>query len=50
MRQGVLISTTEHLLSALIGLGVDNLIIEIDNLALCQRNSLDRPQATAQEA
>jgi UDP-3-O-[3-hydroxymyristoyl] N-acetylglucosamine deacetylase len=32
MRQGVLISTTEHLLSALIGLGVDNLIIEIDNL------------------
>jgi UDP-3-O-[3-hydroxymyristoyl] N-acetylglucosamine deacetylase len=32
MRQGVLISTTEHLLSALIGLGIDNLIIEIDNL------------------
>src|ERR1700739_5006178 len=32
MRQGVLISTTEHLLSALGGLGVDNLIIEIDNL------------------
>lgn len=32
MRQGVLISTTEHLLSALIGLGVDNVIIEIDNL------------------
>ena len=32
MRQGVLISTTEHLLSALIGLGVDNIIIEIDNL------------------
>jgi UDP-3-O-[3-hydroxymyristoyl] N-acetylglucosamine deacetylase len=32
MRQGVLISTTEHLLSALVGLGVDNLIIEIDNL------------------
>ena len=32
MRQGVLISTTEHLLSALIGLGLDNVIIEIDNL------------------
>jgi UDP-3-O-[3-hydroxymyristoyl] N-acetylglucosamine deacetylase len=34
MRQGVLISTTEHLLSALIGMGVDNVIIEIDNLEL----------------
>lgn len=34
MRQGVLISTTEHLLSALIGMGVDNAIIEIDNLEL----------------
>jgi len=32
MRQGVLISTTEHLLSALIGHGVDNVIVEIDNL------------------
>jgi len=32
MRQGVLISTTEHLLSALIGMGVDNVILEIDNL------------------
>ena len=28
MRQGVLISTTEHLLSALIGMGVDNVIVE----------------------
>jgi UDP-3-O-[3-hydroxymyristoyl] N-acetylglucosamine deacetylase len=34
MRQGVLISTTEHLLSALIGCGVDNIIVEIDNLEL----------------
>ncbi len=34
MRQGVLISTTEHLLSALIGMGVDNVIAELDNLAL----------------
>jgi UDP-3-O-[3-hydroxymyristoyl] N-acetylglucosamine deacetylase len=34
MRQGVLIQTTEHLLSALIGMGVDNVIVEIDNLEL----------------
>ncbi len=34
MKKGVLISTTEHLLSALIGLGVDNAIIELDNLEL----------------
>ncbi len=34
MKKGVLISTTEHLLSALAGLGVDNAIIEIDNLEL----------------
>ncbi len=32
MRQGVLISTTEHLLSVLYSMGVDNAIIEIDNL------------------
>jgi len=32
MRGSVLISTTEHLLSALIGYGVDNVIVEIDNL------------------
>ncbi len=34
MRQGVLISTTEHLLSAFIGMGIDNVIVEIDNLEL----------------
>ncbi len=34
MRQSVLISTTEHLLSALIGYGVDNVIVEVDNLEL----------------
>jgi UDP-3-O-[3-hydroxymyristoyl] N-acetylglucosamine deacetylase len=34
MRQGVLISTTEHMLSALIGMGVDNVIVELDNLEL----------------
>jgi len=32
MKKGVLISTTEHLLSALIGTGVDNAIVELDNL------------------
>ena len=34
MKKGVLISTTEHLLSALIGTGIDNAIIELDNLEL----------------
>ena len=34
MKQGVLISTTEHLLSAFIGMGVDNAIVELDNLEL----------------
>ena len=34
MRQGVLIQTTEHLLSACIGMGVDNVIVELDNLEL----------------
>jgi UDP-3-O-[3-hydroxymyristoyl] N-acetylglucosamine deacetylase len=32
MRQGVLISTTEHLLSVLYSMGVDNAYVEIDNL------------------
>ncbi len=32
MRQGVLISTTEHLLSVFYSMGVDNAFIEIDNL------------------
>src|SRR5271154_2824972 len=32
MRQGVLISTTEHLLSVFYSMGVDNALIEIDNL------------------
>ncbi len=34
MKQGVLISTTEHLLSAFIGMGVDNAVVELDNLEL----------------
>lgn len=32
MRQGVLISTTEHLLSTFYSMGIDNAYIEIDNL------------------
>ncbi|MEX2264595.1 MAG: UDP-3-O-acyl-N-acetylglucosamine deacetylase [Bryobacteraceae bacterium] len=32
MRRGVLISTTEHLLSVLYSMGIDNAYIEIDNL------------------
>jgi len=34
MRKGVLISTTEHLLSALAAFEVDNALVEIDNLEL----------------
>jgi UDP-3-O-[3-hydroxymyristoyl] N-acetylglucosamine deacetylase len=32
MREGVLLQTTEHLLSCLYASGIDNLIVEIDNL------------------
>lgn len=32
MRQGVLISTTEHLLSTLYSFGIDNIFVDIDNL------------------
>ncbi|MGH9542389.1 MAG: UDP-3-O-acyl-N-acetylglucosamine deacetylase [Terriglobales bacterium] len=32
MKKGVFISTTEHVLSALVGLGIDNVIVEVDNL------------------
>jgi UDP-3-O-[3-hydroxymyristoyl] N-acetylglucosamine deacetylase len=34
MKKGVLISTTEHLLSAFIGTSIDNAIVELDNLEL----------------
>ncbi len=34
MKKGVLISTTEHLLSALAASGIDNVYVEIDNLEL----------------
>src|SRR5713101_298700 len=33
-KKGVLISTTEHLLSAFIGIGLDNAIVELDNVEL----------------
>ncbi len=32
MKKGVLISTTEHLLAAFIGVGVDNAVVELNNL------------------
>ena len=47
MRQGVLISTTEHLLSAFIGLGVDNVICEIDNLEVPILDGSARPYVDA---
>jgi len=34
MKKGVLISTTEHILSAFMGTGIDNAIVELDNLEL----------------
>ena len=34
MKKGVLISTTEHVLSAFMGTGIDNAIVELDNLEL----------------
>ena len=43
MKKGVLISTTEHLLSALIGVGIDNAIIELDNLELPILDGSARP-------
>src|ERR1700753_1371543 len=47
MRQGVLISTTEHLLCALIVLGVDTVIIEIDNLEVPILDGSARPYVEA---
>src|SRR5262245_30733197 len=43
MKKGVLISTTEHLLSALIGMRIDNAIIELDNLELPILDGSARP-------
>ena len=47
MRQAVLISTTEHLLSALIGMGVDNVIVELDNLELPILDGSSQPYVLA---
>lgn len=47
MRQGVLISTTEHLLSALLGSGIDNVIVELDNLELPILDGSAQPYARA---
>ena len=43
MKKGVLISTTEHLLSAFIGAGVDNAIVELENLELPILDGSARP-------
>lgn len=43
MKRGVLISTTEHLLSAFIGTGIDNAVVELDNLELPILDGSARP-------
>jgi len=43
MKKGVLISTTEHLLSALAGMEVDNVNVELDNLELPILDGSARP-------
>src|SRR5215831_8606065 len=43
MRQGVLISTTEHLLSVFYSMGIDNAFIEIDNLEVPILDGSGRP-------
>ena len=42
-KKGVLIWTTEHLLSAFIGMGLDNAIVELDNLELPILDGSARP-------
>jgi UDP-3-O-[3-hydroxymyristoyl] N-acetylglucosamine deacetylase len=46
MRQGVLISTTEHLLSVFYSTGIDNAYIEIDNLEVPILDGSGRPFVT----
>src|SRR2546428_14180985 len=43
MKKGVLISTPEHVLSACIGCGIDNAIVELDNLELPILDGSARP-------
>ena len=51
MKQGVMLSTVEHLLSAVYGLGLDNLFIDIDSLEVPILDGSSRPFVEAlQEA
>src|ERR1700678_887236 len=43
MKKGVLISTTEHILSAFIGMGIDNAIVALENLELPILDGSARP-------
>jgi len=43
MKKGVLISTTEHALSAFVGMGIDNAVVELDNLELPILDGSARP-------
>ncbi len=43
MKKSVLISTTEHVLSAFIGTGIDNAVVELDNLELPILDGSARP-------
>ena len=43
MKKGVLISTTEHLLAAFVGIGLDNAMVELDNLELPILDGSARP-------
>jgi UDP-3-O-[3-hydroxymyristoyl] N-acetylglucosamine deacetylase len=47
MKKGVLISTTEHLLSAFLGLGLDNAIVDLDSLELPILDGSARPVVEA---
>ena len=49
MRKGVLISTTEHLLAALYAGGVDNAVVELDNLELPILDGSSEPYVQALE-
>ena len=50
MRQGVMISTVEHLLAALVGCGVDNCIVELDGMEVPILDGSAEPWIDAIEA
>jgi UDP-3-O-[3-hydroxymyristoyl] N-acetylglucosamine deacetylase len=50
MRQGVMISTVEHLLAALVGCGVDNCVVEIDGMEVPILDGSAEPWVDAIEA